>query len=511
VPKPDSDDLRLIHDCSQPTGAAVNDYIEIDKAKFQTIDDALDLIKPGYYMAKIDLKSAYRSVHVHPSCYRYLGCKWQFEGHEHPTYFYDTKLPFGAKSSPGIFHRLTQSVRRMMKRRGFDMIIVYLDDFLIIGKTYSECLQAYLLLMELLQELGFQISQHKLVPPSQCIIFLGVEIDSRSKTVSLPTAKLPEFRSLLAEFLHKSRATKRQLQHLAGKLNWACRVVYGGRTFLRRILDTLNKLKKPYHKAKLSANFKLDVLWWTNFMSTFNGTRFFLEDVPIVDVMTDACPIGGGAFYNGDWMYVNWARDLPAYSDLHINQKETLAICYAAKRWAPLWSNRHVIIHTDNIAAQSFINKGTTRTSHLMPELRHLFWLSAAYNFRITARYVRGCLNTIADSISRLHDPAHIRRFQTLFSAWVDKKATPLSGHVLTSRPLPSQGTHRLPVWPPLWKGTWMPKSVHSGLPPSQIAPNLPTVPTSGRTSSSAFSWATPQCPLPRRSSVAMRHSWPGR
>ena len=37
----------------------------------------------------------------------------------HVTYFYDTRLPFGAKNSPEILNRITQSVHRMMARRGF--------------------------------------------------------------------------------------------------------------------------------------------------------------------------------------------------------------------------------------------------------------------------------------------------------------------------------------------------------------------------------------------------------
>ena len=34
VPKPDSDELRLIHDCSMPPKLGVNSYIDIEKQKF---------------------------------------------------------------------------------------------------------------------------------------------------------------------------------------------------------------------------------------------------------------------------------------------------------------------------------------------------------------------------------------------------------------------------------------------------------------------------------------------
>lgn len=65
IPKPNSTEVRLIHDCSRPHGHAVNDYITTGKFKFQTLDDATRALLPGYYMAKIDLRHAYRSVPIH--------------------------------------------------------------------------------------------------------------------------------------------------------------------------------------------------------------------------------------------------------------------------------------------------------------------------------------------------------------------------------------------------------------------------------------------------------------
>ena len=118
-----------------------------------------------------------------------VGCKWQFLGDHSYTYFYDTRLPFGVKSSPEIFHRITQLVRCMMARRGFPNIIVYLDDFLVIGATREECQLAYDTLFQLLIDLGFTLSEHKLVPPTQRLTFLGVELDTMVGTMTLPADK----------------------------------------------------------------------------------------------------------------------------------------------------------------------------------------------------------------------------------------------------------------------------------------------------------------------------------
>ena len=62
IPKPDGG-VRLIHDCSRPTGLALNDYCTSEwKQKFSTVDEAAKLVTKVCFMAKVDLKQAYRSV-----------------------------------------------------------------------------------------------------------------------------------------------------------------------------------------------------------------------------------------------------------------------------------------------------------------------------------------------------------------------------------------------------------------------------------------------------------------
>ena len=67
-------------------------------------------------MAKFDLKSVYRSVSISKESQRFTGLKFVLGSQI--IYIRDTILPFGSKLAPGIFHRLTQAVKRMMARRG---------------------------------------------------------------------------------------------------------------------------------------------------------------------------------------------------------------------------------------------------------------------------------------------------------------------------------------------------------------------------------------------------------
>ena len=67
-----------------------------------------------------------------------------------------------------------------MAKRGYGAIFICLDKFLVIGAIFAECMKIFTCLIEFLQELGFEISWHKVVPSSQHLIFLGILIDTIS-------------------------------------------------------------------------------------------------------------------------------------------------------------------------------------------------------------------------------------------------------------------------------------------------------------------------------------------
>ena len=134
-----------------------------------------------------------------------------FEGDDDFPHFYDTRLPFGAKSSPEIFHHLTQAVRQMMARRGFNSVVVYLDDFLVIAPTQQACQVAYSTLLQLLQDLGFAISWRKVVGPTQKLVFLGIELDTKQCTMALPPTKLAELHMWSAGFCFSEEQTNSNL------------------------------------------------------------------------------------------------------------------------------------------------------------------------------------------------------------------------------------------------------------------------------------------------------------
>ena len=146
-----------------------------------------------------------------------------------------------------------------MVRQGFNGIVAYIDDFFIAAPTYQECQKWMNILIQLIRKLGFLISWKKVVGPIQKLTFLGVQINTTDCSLSLDEDKLRRFQQELQLFSHRKRASKQQLQSIAGKLNWACQAIRGGRFFLRRIIDTLQPLQQQRHKGKLSSEFHKDI------------------------------------------------------------------------------------------------------------------------------------------------------------------------------------------------------------------------------------------------------------
>lgn len=427
IPKDDGS-VRIIHDASVPEGSSLNDYTEHHSVRYKTIQDACKLAKRGYFCAKVDLQGAYRSVGVHPDDYKATGVAWKFQGDEEETYLFDSRLCFGSKCGPSHFTRISNAITRIAHKHGYENILSYIDDFLLVFESKEKCNEALQFLLALLRRLGFNISWKKVVCPTQHVTFLGVDIDTRNCELSLGAKKLSELHDKLLAFKNRARASKKQLQSLAGSLNWACQVLRGGRFFLRRILDNIRHAVKPRHKIRLTKDFKADLSWWLCFLYDFNG-RVYYRDLSDVHVHVDACKKACGMFWAGRWHYSVFKYDWPLIDAMHINYKEVCAVIESVRQWASEWAGRTVVIHTDSSVAKAIVNKGRSKHPYINALLRSMCWLSLKHGFEIRAIHIPGLLHSIPDSISRLTEKGQLEKLCTLLSRWHHNRSpSPLSG-----------------------------------------------------------------------------------
>ena len=120
---------RMIVDLSCPEGRSVNDGILPSHCSLQyaAVQDALRFITilgRGTCLIKVDLKSAYRLVPVHPEDHQLLGVRW-----EGWTYV-DLSLPFGLRSAPKLFTAVADALGWALLQAGAPVHIHYLDDYL---------------------------------------------------------------------------------------------------------------------------------------------------------------------------------------------------------------------------------------------------------------------------------------------------------------------------------------------------------------------------------------------
>ena len=114
----------------------------------------------------------------------------------------------------------------------------YLDD--LGGAERAENAEvAYRELQLLLKDFGLCEAHNKSCAPSWCMVFLGIEVNTILLTLSIPKEKMDEILQVLSMWVERTSATLRDVQKLAGLLNFACRCIRSGRVYLARILNFL--------------------------------------------------------------------------------------------------------------------------------------------------------------------------------------------------------------------------------------------------------------------------------
>ena len=112
-----------------------------------------------------------------------------------------------------------------MSQAGHNGLMNYIDDLLYVG-TPSEIWTSYYDLLQLLQDLGLEVSHSKLVPPSTQVICLGIAVDSIQKTLSIPEDKLKDIINMVNNWQDRKKCTKNQFQSLLGSLLYITKCVH---------------------------------------------------------------------------------------------------------------------------------------------------------------------------------------------------------------------------------------------------------------------------------------------
>ena len=412
VPKPHQPGkFRLIVDLSAPRGESVNDGIapELCSLQYASVDQAARLVAAcgkGALMAKTDLSCAYRRIPVHTSDQHLIGLEWN------GITYMDKALPFGLRSAPKLFSAVADGLAWALQCVGVVNSIHYLDDFFFWGPPDSPFCEASLATAtDLFARLGLPTVPSKTVTPTTSLTFLGIEIDSVSQQLRLPSDKLSRLREALAVWVGKRNASKHELQVVLGWLSHAATIVRPGRAFIRRLIDTAKKPRLPNQRVRLNLDCRADLAWWAVYIEKWNGLALFPNFPVGPTVVSDASGSWGCGAYSKsslEWFQWQWPH---SWSPVNIAAKELVPILISAAIWGPVWRGSTVLFLSDNQAVVTCLLRRTARDPLMAHLLRCLFFLEAHFGFEHRSEHIAGRQNAAADALSR----NRLSEFQSLF------------------------------------------------------------------------------------------------
>lgn len=287
IPMPDGSQ-RLILNLKK-----LNEFVDAKHFKIEDWKVAKRLVCSHDYMATLDLKDAYYLVPIKQKDRKFL--RFEYRG----ELFEFTCLPFGLNVAPYVFTKLLKPVAAFLRKRGFTSVF-YLDDILVIARSYGKCMKNITETVALLQELGFIINEKKsLMVPTQRCKYLGLIFDSKKMSIELPKEKVDRTVLLLNKISKTSYCSIREFAAFVGTLVSRCPALKYGMIYVRRFeKERLRALEANYYNFEaimtVSEELEEDFTWWKK--NILFASAPMSEPVFDLEIFSDASRTGWGVF-----------------------------------------------------------------------------------------------------------------------------------------------------------------------------------------------------------------------
>ena len=219
-----------------------------------------------------------------------------------------------------------------------------------------------------------------------------------------------EIQNIIRHVLLVHTVSLREWQSLLGHLQSLADQVPLGRLHTRPLHHVLaskvSSFNPPDTIVPFSTEFIPHLEWWLDQSRVMAGV--FGITHPHVMISTDSSSLrwGAQAIFIRPSIFPLTAQGSwdPQTSSLHINAKELLAVSEALKSFLPSIQDLNIKVETDNKTVVSLVNKqGMVRSPllhHLTADL--LTWVREQ-GLTLSASYLPGALNVVADQLSRPH------------------------------------------------------------------------------------------------------------
>ena len=296
----------------------LNEHIVYHHFKMDSLQSAVQLMKPHCWMAVLDLKDAYYSVPIRKDHRKYL----RFE-HDGQLYEF-VCLPNGLSSAPRIFTKLLKPALARLREDGV-LLVIYIDDIILLADDPQTLITYIHKASTLLKSLGFTIHEGKsLFTPSQRVAFLGFVLDSITMTVSMKSDKAEKVKTAIGQLLRKARPQIREVASVVGLMVSCFPGVKYAPLFYRALEnDKTDALKQTGwnhdEHMQISDLAKKDLSWWLE--NVDHDPCPIMPTEPSVTLKCDSSLEGWGSVIDNSSTTAN-GRWSPLESAYHINYLE---------------------------------------------------------------------------------------------------------------------------------------------------------------------------------------------
>ena len=344
-----------------------------DKFPIPVVDELLDELHGARFFTKLDLRSGYHQVRMHPEDID----KTAFRTHQ--GHFEFLVMPFGLSNAPATFQALMNDVLWPYLRR---FVLVFFDDILIYSPSWAEHLQHVNIVLHALRVHHLHLKRSKCSFGASSVAYLGHVISEGS--VAMDADKVA---AVAAWPLPRSARGLRGFLGLAG--------------YYRKFIQDFGIIAAP-----LTRLLRRDAFVWDDDASgAFEALKRALTTGPVLQmpdftkpfvVDCDASDAGFGAvLHQGVGPLAYFSRPFAArHINLAAYERELIGLVQAVRHWRPYLWGRHFLVRTDHYSLKFLLDQRLST----VPQHQ---WISKLFGFDFSVEYRPGRLNIVADALSR--------------------------------------------------------------------------------------------------------------
>ena len=403
-------------------GRFVNEFCKDVPFSMDSVEKVAEISWENAYFFKLDHKNGYQHVPLHRNSWKFFGVYWK------GTYYVFTVLPFGWKSSPVVYHTLTEAVAMYLRSKGIPMV-VWIDDMF--GMTqlqfkqgtdeeqFQSAMRSMVITTWVLFLAGYFLGIPKcFLIPEQVMTYLGIDCDSHNMRFSVPEKRRLNYIAILQNLLKETSVTYSTMEQMVGRLvSLECAVSAGMWYTRHQYAAMASSGVKPDSKKRLKNVTNIFVtpkvkeewyLWiyflqenkgspWKNFSNVFvqanvhsdaSGRSF----AGVVDVPGGSTKITAGEF-----------NDHMLQQDIQVKEGEALraTLSMIVEELPELVKGKTLVCKIDNQVLKAVLErKGTSHNLALTEVGKKIYWLMEKGQFFMSCEYVQSQMN-VSDKFTR--------------------------------------------------------------------------------------------------------------